>query len=89
MNVSSWTHLYKNKQTPPKKKKFKKNKIKNWYLIVFQAELVKLTQFRRFLRSSNLSQLDFLLRVEQLRRSRDQEAGQEIDEEGKAYQNAR
>jgi hypothetical protein len=34
------------------------------------------------LQSSKLTQLDFLLRVEQLRREQDQEAGQEVDEEG-------
>ena len=47
-----------------------------------QAELLKLAHFRRFLHSSGLSQLDFLLRVERARRSREDEAGQEVDEEG-------
>ena len=50
--------------------------------LLSQAELLKLGHFRRFLRSSGLSQLDFLLRIEQLRRSKEDEACQEVDEEG-------
>jgi len=51
--------------------------------LLTQAELLKLGHFRRFLRSSGLSQLDFLLRIEQLRRSKEDEACQEVDEEGR------
>jgi len=53
--------------------------------LLTQAELLKLQHFRRFLHSSGLSQLDFLLRVEQLRRSREEEAGEEVDEEGRPH----
>jgi hypothetical protein len=56
--------------------------------ILTQAELLKLQHFRRFLHSSGLSQLDFLLRVEQLRRSREDEQGQEVDEEGRPHYRA-
>ena len=47
-----------------------------------QAELLKLGHFRRFLHSSGLSQLDFLYRVEQLRKSREEESHFEVDEFG-------
>ena len=50
-----------------------------------QAEILKLGQFRRFLQGGGLSQLDFLLRVEQSRRSRESEEGQEVDEEGRPH----
>ena len=48
-------------------------------LLIIQGELVKLHKFRRFLRSCELSQLDFLLKVEQLRRDREQETHNEQD----------
>ena len=51
--------------------------------LLTQAELLKLGHFRRFLRSSGLSQLDFLLRIEHLRRYKEDEACQEVDEEGR------
>ena len=47
-----------------------------------QAELLKLGHFRRFLHSSGLSQLDFLYRVEQLRKCREEESHCELDEFG-------
>ena len=50
-----------------------------------QAEILKLGQFWRFLQGGGLSQLDFLLRVEQSRRSRESEEGQEVDKEGRPH----
>ena len=50
--------------------------------LLTQAELLKLGHFRRFLQSSGLAQLDFLYKVEQLRKSREDEACHEVDEDG-------
>ena len=50
--------------------------------LLTQAELLKLGHFRRFLQSSGLTQLDFLYKVEQLRKAREDEACHEIDEDG-------
>ena len=50
--------------------------------LLTQAELLKLGHFRRFLAGSGLGQLDFLYRVEQARRQREDEASGEVDENG-------
>lgn len=50
--------------------------------LLTQAELLKLGHFRRFLLSSGLTQLDFLYKVEQLRKTREDELCHELDEDG-------
>ena len=50
--------------------------------LLTQAELLKLGHFRRFLAGSGLGQLDFLYRVEQTRRQREDEESGEVDENG-------
>ncbi len=49
---------------------------------ILQAELLKLQHFRRFLKSSKFSQLYFLLKVETVRRAKEAEEGEEVDEKG-------
>lgn len=55
--------------------------------LLTQAELLKLGHFRRFLAGSGLGQLDFLYRVEQSRRQREDEASGEVDENGDTADN--
>ena len=78
--ISSLARTSSSKSTEAARKHLKRTATQGRFLS--QAELLKLGHFRRFLHSSGLSQLEFLYRVEQLRKSREEESHFEVDEFG-------
>ena len=52
-------------------------------------QIIKLRHFRRFLRSSGVTQFDFLLRVEEMKRSEEVQLDNEVDEDGMPAVNIR